>query len=172
MSRTLKYCRYVALIDGGMGWEVFGSTFTQDWLAPRMSDLLVALERAGYDDWEDIGKDHKLEAELATTVLPWPLDKLTIGEGVSVYAGPTKVVEGRLVRSAILELGPEALEALGHFERHACPAEGCQGTIRVPKTATPDIYMCPCGAKRIHVRLPRYGERPESGKRFILEVVE
>ena len=41
----------------------------------------------------------------------------------------------------------------------------------MPKTITPDIYTCPCGAKRIFVRLPRYGERLEPDKHFILEVV-
>lgn len=46
---------------------------------------------------------------------------------------------------------------------------GPDGQVELVRDWGQYIYSCPCGAARLHVRLPRYGE--QVGRRFVLEEV-
>lgn len=161
--------RFVGLI-----WGLDGKVeVVRDWsqspsyLWPKMAPLLAWLEERGFDDWHDIGRDAGVEAFISSR-LPYELSRLDFhAHPITTYVGPSKPKTSG--RSAILELGPEALEAIGYLEPYPCPVKGCEETVRVPTNITPGIYSCPCRAARIHVRLPRYGEKV--GRRFVLEEV-
>ena len=173
MSRMPKLRRYVALVNEGNGWEMASIlTPKMRYYHDRMSDLLSALERNGYDDWSEVGRDSNLHAELASSPMPHDLRNLSFVEGVVVYAGPIKRLPGLVARSAILELHLPALKRLGFVIPYACPVEGCGRELLVPKDIVPDIYTCPCDREqRIFVRFPKYGERPKDGEVFVLEEV-
>jgi len=161
--------RFVGLIWGPEGRVELVRDYLQPhpYLWPKMAPLLAWLEERGFDDWHDIGRDAGVEAFISSR-LPHELGGLDFhAHPIVVYAGPAKPKTGG--QSVILELGPEALEAIGYLEPYPCPVEGCRGVVRVPMNITPGIYSCTCGAARLHVRLPMYGEKV--GSRFVLEEV-